>query len=873
MSTAVVLPGASKHLPEYVGKQVSVMSTASSGSLADVLPALQSLAESEFEYIIGSTQTPCIWWFAAHLEFPAARMLCQQADGSWLNIAWSGLEPAQVNLETDYKDDKKPTAALKPEPVDAKEEDPRKWPYELFLVFAQNRPEAQRLYDNYLHKAQAFVTTDPRLIDDIERYVRQGKHAAKLSKELLQKLDEGSTEQEALDWINKKTEGRSQRVAKHLNITFKKKINYKKEKRQQLKENKGFNISLQQVELEKGVHPQSVRALKPAQMWDVYIDETGTNFSLTAEDLKETDKRLGRIVALALPAGHGLKPLKKTSHGVSLTHANIEELLKAITASNCGVLGATLKKDLRNPSWISAIHQLVRWLLLMLPVDGVTKVRIHIENRAPYNESNFLKALQETLEDELKLLLPARFAGLHLSLEIMDKDNPYNGYVDAIANCWGSSDAIKRKLLARTAWRGSCLLQTTNLDRVENLYRTIATTSEVSGKDWFDLCTASAQEPEHSLFHDMLEQLGEQAKVEPKLWSGYLQEVRQRLANKDFTSKGLSVSLTWLESYKNEGCQLPAIIQLQHLSSDLTARNHQGFTQLEQVNKVLTLADKLKDENAHEACQAILRVAIRATHHYDFSSSMALIEQWLGYPVAVSGLLNHAKLHSTLGQLYAFQGQYIEALEAFDNATQAFERLSDQSAARKDIDQTNVYRAIALMDAKDAKAAELVFDLVNFSTTRVGIAGIERTARSATPLRFIHYLLLRLLVSQPELVKEREAYLAQEAEWQSDEGHPWMLINAYRAWLLQDNNQTPLATVYMQAAVDGCFEAGGEMLNWMGHCLLSLSESLQLQIKVSEASAVPAGTYPVKSLGNLAEASTGAERLEVLAKLLPFNFH
>lgn len=888
MPSAIVLPGSPTLLPEQVSQPLNIADSDNINVLATALSVFKALKDSHLnaadlqelsvEYLVGSTQTPSIWWFAAHLEFPTARLLFQQGDDSWLDLAWAELTPANLQPVT------KPVmeAVEAPEPVAIKPtptapavatEDTSKWAWNVYLAFIWELPDAERQYDDVLFKAQALTATHPRLVEEINTYAKQGRHAATMTVALNKKIQNGESEQEINSWIAKQAESQSPRIVKHLQVTFDKNIKYKKDKQQQHKKNTGFDITLPQVELENGIHPQSLRALKPAQEWDIYIDETGSNFSLSAENLNETDSNLGRIVALALPAGHKLAPLKQATHGVDLTHAKIETLLKAITSNSCGVLGASLKQDLRNTSWMSAINQLTHWLLLMLPVNGLTKVRVHIENRAPYNDSAYLKALQETLENDLKMLLPKRFENLHLSLEIMGKDNPYNGYVDAIANCWGSNDAVKRKMLARTAWRGACLLQTTNLDRVENLYSSIATGAEITSKDWFDLCAASTQEPEHSLFHDMLEQLGEQAKANPKLWSAYLQEVRQRLTTKNFINQHLTSALAWLDTYKDEDYTLPDIMQLQLLSSDLTANNHQGFTQLEQVNQVLTLVNALEDEDAPEACQAVLRVVVRATHHYDFDSAQTLVEQWLATPVAVPGLLNHAKLHSTLGQLYAFKGQPVEAIASFDDAITAFERLSDKEAARKDIAQTNLYKAIALLDADDEKAADIVFNLVHETTTKADEAGIERLARSENPYRFTHYLLLRLLVSQPQWAAEREAYLSQEAEWKTEDSHPWMLINAYRAWLLQADKQTNLAVHYMQLAVESCFEAKGEMLNWMGHCLLALSKSLELKFATNEQVKAPASYYPEQSLGELEAATTDTQRLAALAKLLPFNFH
>lgn len=100
-----------------------------------------------------------------------------------------------------------------------------------------------------------------------------------------------------------------------------------------------------------------------------------------------------------------------------------------------------------------------------------------------------------------------------------------------------------------------------------------------------------------------------------------------------------------------------------------------------------------------------------------------------------------------------------------------------------------------------------------------------------------------------------------------------MLINAYRAWLLNDAKQTDLATDYMQMAITTCFESEGAMLDWMGHCLLALAESLALSPNHSEIKEIPKGNYPVTALPSLAKAKNNKKRLTNLTKLLPFNFH
>src|SRR5690554_1271776 len=657
------------------------------------------------------------------------------------------------------------------------------WHKELFkcFIFNQNNQDiAEQKASLKLEEIANKVQGNPVLMEKFEKTCRQGRHAVKLTDVLDKKIKTGEPKESISAWLENIEKSQSERISKHLKIQLDKDNKYRQSKRENHQANKSFQITLPYAQLIDGLHPQSIRAMQPANEWDIYIDETGRVFEANASELKETDHTLGRIIALALPKDHNLAPLQTPIHGINLTNEEIQELLRTITNSTCGILGATLKQDLHSYNWMSAVHQLSRWLLLMLPIQNTpTRVRLHIEQRAPYTKDEQLLALQDTLNSELKKLLPGRFENLNLTLHIMSKDNPYNGYVDAIANCWGSPTLIKRQLLARTGWRGHCLLQTEQLARIEDIYRSISGGEEVNGYHWFELCAASIEEPPHSLLHDMLKQLGQRSSEDPTLWSEYLQETKRRIERKDFTPTSLQTALEWLYEWQLNEHSLPAHLQLELYSMQLASSNHQGATHLLLVQKLLPLINQLTDENPTAACQAVLRIAVRSTHLYDFSSSVPLLQQWLDYPVAVPGLLNHAKLQSTMGQLLAFQGQHQDALGYLDQALQTLERLSDTEQKLKDSQQTSLYRAVILQDMQHAESYESTLELVKQATKRTGDKAIEYLARSGSPLRFAHYLLLRLLVNQPELVEQRDTYLAQQEHWQSEYGHPWMLIEAY----------------------------------------------------------------------------------------------
>jgi tetratricopeptide (TPR) repeat protein len=249
------------------------------------------------------------------------------------------------------------------------------------------------------------------------------------------------------------------------------------------------------------------------------------------------------------------------------------------------------------------------------------------------------------------------------------------------------------------------------------------------------------------------------------------------------------------------------------------------------------------------------------------------IEEWAFQPVAVPGRLNHGKLLSTLGQLCAFRGEYDEALQHFTAALEQFDQLSDPAQVTRNLRQTNSYKAIVQLDMKAPGAGKTVRGLVDQSSGKKGAASIRKLARSASPLRFEHYLLLRWLTHSPEEAQVRQDYLASIDDWQVGEGHPWMLINAYRGWLLADSNSAAAATGYLQRAVDDCSDSeDSAILHWMAHCLFSLAESLGLEVE-PPARICPAAPFPSGELAKLRAASTTEDRTQALNRLLPFNFH
>jgi hypothetical protein len=878
MKTAILLPETS---PNSDFDVIKCLTANKNDTIESAIAALNSIATPAT--ILGSTSTPVIWWLAAHQQFPKAACVLMQGD-EWHRVgsiegkhspAGSEAPASQQNPkpQTHAQANKPKQADTKPAANTPTGNNTHEWINEVYKVHAWSKSDAERLLVQYLEQAEALSSAQPKLADELRKAARQGKRAAELTKELEQRLKNGESDESIKLWIQSLEGKEPKRALSYLPQKLKKDREHNNNKRQQRKENAEFRITLPYTKLVNNRHPQSLLAVKPSQQWTILIDETGTVFTGDAENMNESNKDLGRIIALAMPQNHKLPDLNNKTHAVDLNHHKVQELLSQIVNSPCGILGASLKRDLKSHNWMAAITQLTRWALLMLPISGTTRVKVQIENRGQFDNSTTLLALEANLYNELLELAPERFRDLHLTLEIMGKNHPHNGYVDVIANCWGSPDDIKRKMLARTAWRGHCLLQTDDLSRTEYLYRSISNPAGVDAQDWFQLCHEAANEPEHSLLNDILNQLGQRSSTNPTLWQQYLREVQQRMASKQYSATSLNRALTWLQDNRPEHCELPGILNLQYQSAQLAAANHLGRTDLSLARHVIQLANALHEEAAPDAAEAILRIAISATNSFDFESAMPIIQEWLKLPIATVGLLNHGKLQSTTGQLHAFSGNNSAAIQWFENAITTFGRLSDPQRRLREQQQTLIYQAIAQMDSGHPDVGKSIGQLLNRATGKQGEQAIRQIARSGDALRFEHYLLLRWLITGTAQQAHIDTYLSAEEDWQSEETHPWMLINAYRAWLLVRAGKTHDAKDYLQEAIDACQQHhNSAVLNGMAHTLSALAQSLGLPPGKHLSEPLPQG-FRIDQLAQLSRAVTDQERLTAINTLLPFNFH
>lgn len=910
MSCALLLPNTHEQLPQ--GLCPVALEKIETGCHQ----ALQSLTP-EPTWLLGSEQTPALDWLLAIQAFPREVRLCYRAGSGWWDLAsnqlWTPHAPASEPLPVaasiqpaSGESKPSPTAQAAPATGETSSSSARtvsreslplsEWSdKELishsfrYTAWGPDKPEYMRLVQEYEEEAWKRTHRDGSLPKALRKARENGLKAAELTVELQDRLKQGESEPVLAAWIDATCQGLHPRVGTHLHITLRKNLERNRTSKKKYEENRTLECTLEPVELVDGQHPNSLRHLAPAADWSVYIDETGTLFNEQADAAHVSPAAVGRLVALAVPQGVALAPMPGGFHASTALSSEVDAVLQRLLRAPVGIFGFTVQDPSSSARrWIGHVEQLVRWVLLQLPVlEGQRcRVSVHIEQKDNYLIGHNLKALAEILEGECQRLAPKRFADLHLSLEIMDKGHPLNGYVDAVAFTWGSPAQISRERLKRSALKSRCLIDPRQR-ALERLYLAINAQRKLLPGDWFDLCSAAAAEPGEGLLRYFLDQLGEQVRHQGGLWQGYLDEVRQRLRLKQFHLNSLGHALDWLERWTPEGHSFPPVQRLMLETARLAAANHSGLVDLARVQDCLALMGKLREEAPAEACEALLRIAVSCANNFEFGALRSAVEAWLAEPVAVPGLLNRAKLHSTLGQLEAFCARPGSAIGHFDQALACFGRLSDPQQALRESQQTLTYRLIAEMDAADLDLPGLADAWLAHMRGLTGLSDAAQISRSLATstqdLRYTHHLWLRALVNWPQAMGEARAeYLALTKQWSSGEDHPWPLIDAYRGWLLADADRPAEARRYLMAAIERCADPdNGPVLWWMAEVLRTLAAALGLQLDEQPSAhardrlrqLLPLA--PHAALERFAQAGTlehGAV-LDALRHCLPFNFH
>lgn len=922
--TSLHLPGTPEKLPAALAEMQPVVCPPFSGRLTSPLLLRQHIqAQSHtVDCIVGSSETGGLYWLVARAAYPNARVAveCAGANGSstWFDLNSGEILPWEMPAaqpEAVDADTPEPQAAVKPAsvpapaPVEKAAESPKAQKPSRLAELTDNRLISEAFakaswggQNDFLREVRAEAasrqTITRGILNRVNQSIKQGDRAKKAWEEALTLFNQNRQGQGDFDTQFAKllSSHKSEMVKKFLVRKLEKHREFVKTKRNQSKTPVDV---LPTLVLKDGNHPNSLRHQPPQKHWEVLIDETGEAFGAEVEALGTGDSPLGRVVALASPAGFRLPSLKPDFHAAHLHPNEVTKVLKAVFDQPIGVFGFTLKDSASglNRHWLSAVETLMRWVLRQLPFADVSQdtaapgagasVKFFIEQRGDYEPGTSLSVLCRMLSAEL-VDLDLRYTNIHIEAEFIRKEqHPHNGYVDAIAYTWGSpSDDSKRRLKA-SRFLGHCLLQPDDV-AMERLYLAVDRHLDLEPADWYFLVANLQNEPAGSLAVELAARLGEKVSKELAVWRPYLSHVQMLMQQKRYVLVELAAALEWLQKWQPAQGEMPPLALLNWHSARLACANHFGSTALADARASMALAEDLREEASPDACEADLRVAVAATNAFQFELAANALHHWIGTAPAIPGLKNWCKVQSSLGQHAAFLGEFDDALGYFDAALEGFSRLSDRQAAKRDQQQTQAYRLITRMDQilqNGEKADEtLTAELTDYlGTTPDKAAASSFFAQDLK--RYQHHVFLRAMMAFPETF-ERVAtrYLGGEAEWSEGKGHPWPLIDAYRAILLASRNKSVSAKTLGQRALDALAQEESPLLRWM-HCVLAVALSAA-GIPVTWGEAVSLNEFdfslpnaPLQALTDWSNAVAGevrytpAEIMLELGQCLPFNFH
>lgn len=564
-------------------------------------------------------------------------------------------------------------------------------------------------------------------------------------------------------------------------------------------------------------HPNDIYGLKPSKAWELYVDESGTGF-FSGED----GVIAGVLSDLSnpLPVQPSLHAMTdKTAESIKAANELVETL---VTHSNAGVLALPIRAQAASAGWAAGVASLIDIVLRLLPLDAreeKVSLKVLVEIRGAYEKAEHFVFLKDACLFSLARTFPERANKIDLHVEAMDKTCPYNAYPDIVANACHTAltraCGYKHDRLLAAQWEGTCFLNY-EAGSIEKLFDDFRSGRQLDGKTWDHFL--SNERTSHSIVSAMLARFGEEAQAVVEIWNEYLSWTIGHLESKAIDIWRLGRQIGWLEKYRPQSAQMPKRLQLLWKTVTLAQRNHMGGVLSDaEYAEYRKLASALYEEDAPLTCWATLHLAVAETNAFRFKQAKRIVEEylklirsatwgadvpkWLKKPAdlllskikmrsssaaAIPGLCYYGQLISSYGQHYSFLDDNETAINYFTEAIKTFKKLSDPSAADSEIKQTMAYLVIAKMDsakiaddeARKALAEYLCGDPCDAARS------LSRTPRSDR--KYHHHVLLRYMFSGRPANDIKAAYLENKSNWASADGHPWELIECYRAMLCED---------------------------------------------------------------------------------------
>jgi hypothetical protein len=507
-------------------------------------------------------------------------------------------------------------------------------------------------------------------------------------------------------------------------------------------------------------------------------------------------------------------------------------------------------------------------------MSGATRLTVLIEQRGEYVAGTSWRAAATEVLRHLAEQEPDRYRQLALELRLVTKsDSALNGYVDAIAFTWASPAIASVARLKQSGLRGGCL-HSADARALRRSWEGSSGGHRLSGDQWRALLRQPGAEESGSIPSLLLSRVRERCRKDPDAWQELFLSVRTHLESKALQLRELGREVEFLASCMPQDRQLRPMMRLAWLTVRQEKANHSGEVDSALNEELNALGTTLYDEAPTLVCQADLNRAVLATNRFDFKGATQALARWMDVPAAVPGLQHWGRVQSSLGQHAAFSGLYAEAEPFFLSALKAFSLLSDEDTARAERAQTSTYLAIATMDMPGAPL-ERIRERVSV-VTPLSLDSIRHLARSsAVQEKFAHYLLVRFLAVHGSQ-EERQAYLQEKGDWRAGEGHPWPLIDLYRALLLHQAGETAEASHYIQSGVERALAVQGPLMSFIGRIIglvgaqLGLPTAGGLPGTAELRKALPLAPWSAVDAAQEGRWTQGA--FSLLERCLPFNF-
>ena len=657
-------------------------------------------------------------------------------------------------------------------------------------------------------------------------------------------------------------------------------------------------------------HPFYISNLQEEKHWRIFIDETGKVFDQSVF-LPETDKKQrGKFVALFIPDKSKLPALGKHHATEESTEKNQNVLATLLNkGSNCGILGITLEAMARVDLdyWYAGLERLFDISLRLLPVsDSCVKLDFYVENRGEVNELDTTAAMIQRTADvalfRFAKSFPEKANLIKLKTYCMAKKqtndqyfNNYNGYVDTVACAWSGGRKELKKMLSKSGFINRCLLEG-NIQEFPAIMDQLAIGEPINIHQWNELLNSPDRAVVDSPINTLLAQLGLILQQDINIWETYVNDVLQHLDSKAINLTSLDKQIKWLTANMPLTTELPKRLKIIWLTSMLAEKNHQGVIEEHFSQELKNILPEMYLEDTPLCCWSTLHQAVTKTNAFCFDEARKLVQQFCAnfdllpqeltynnfcpngkYPapemtkkIAIVGLKYYGQLLSTLGQHEAFSGNHKQANEYFLCAMRCFSLLSDGGI--RDISQTMSYYIINLMDnTKEPQnmLSQIEEYLNNSLTDAVG----KMADRKDVENKYRHHIMLRYFQLLPKENPAIRHYLSYCHKWKTDDGHPWEMIEFYRA-MLCDNQSEKL--VHLRKAYD-IAKSGGLTLQVIAAVILGAIYFYDESVKQEFEKLVQHVRNSVPALaerGSFLEQQLhrNIEPLELAKQVLPFNF-